>query len=572
MHPCRWRAPSWLPRRWVWWSTPSAAARRPRHASWRQRWAAWERSTSSATAAWRCRWVLLRCIRKEGKFLVCKRPAARGTCSGWDGGLGGASTIRGPTTHACPHPAAATPPPRWRCRWPWASRWRTACAAACLTRCCTATRCSSTRSRRGRWWRGWARTSRCCRCEAAGGRGSGVVGVVRGHKWQCGGVGAGAESRCRRRSGGAQAVKKPRGVLVADCCRRCWCREPPVCSRHLECAEGGNSAACKPPQLCLPCAFPQTPSRPAHRHPPPQGTVAKLLGARGIRSAFETTGIILVLFSLSWPLAVALLVTAPLLTPLIAQLGRRIGAASKASQVRRPAALGWQGICGCLEARLAAWHPGARLLHLRLTAQCLLLGAAPTPACRQPPTTCPRRPTRLWRTCAWSSCLRSSSASCSALAGCWRPPTSCRSRWVGLDRAQQGGVEGRLRSLLCIYFATRVTPPQEALSEGPLCKPANLLLPLPPPRRPAGAAPAGAAGREQPGAQHAVRAVHAGPGRLDGAQQQRDPGHLLLLLRVQLQVRAAACLLLGSFSSSMWVGWVDCTGAASSLHACTDVP
>lgn len=35
---------------------------------------------------------------------------------------------------------------------------------------------------------------------------------------------------------------------------------------------------------------------------------------------------------LSWPLAVALLVSAPLLTPLIAQLSRRIGAASKASQ------------------------------------------------------------------------------------------------------------------------------------------------------------------------------------------------------------------------------------------------
>lgn len=63
--------------------------------------------------------------------------------------------------------------------------------------------------------------------------------------------------------------------------------------------------------------------------------MAKLLGARGIRSAFETTGIILVLFTLSWPLAVALLVSAPLLTPLIAQLGRRIGMASKASQVRR---------------------------------------------------------------------------------------------------------------------------------------------------------------------------------------------------------------------------------------------
>ncbi|KAL4429394.1 hypothetical protein ABPG77_005168 [Micractinium sp. CCAP 211/92] len=63
-----------------------------------------------------------------------------------------------------------------------------------------------------------------------------------------------------------------------------------------------------------------------------QGTVAKLLGARGIRSAFETIGIILMLLTLSWPLAIALLVSAPLLTPLIAQLSRRIGAASKASQ------------------------------------------------------------------------------------------------------------------------------------------------------------------------------------------------------------------------------------------------
>jgi len=72
---------------------------------------------------------------------------------------------------------------------------------------------------------------------------------------------------------------------------------------------------------------------PLHSRRSLQSTVAKLLGARGIRSAFETTGIIIVLFTLSWPLAVALLVSAPLLTPLIAQLGRRIGLASKASQV-----------------------------------------------------------------------------------------------------------------------------------------------------------------------------------------------------------------------------------------------
>ncbi|PSC71439.1 serine threonine-phosphatase BSL1 [Micractinium conductrix] len=63
-----------------------------------------------------------------------------------------------------------------------------------------------------------------------------------------------------------------------------------------------------------------------------QGTVSKLLGARGIRSAFETVGIIIVLSMLSWPLAAALLVSAPLLTPLIAKLGGAIGVASKASQ------------------------------------------------------------------------------------------------------------------------------------------------------------------------------------------------------------------------------------------------
>ncbi|EFN54142.1 hypothetical protein CHLNCDRAFT_36019 [Chlorella variabilis] len=63
-----------------------------------------------------------------------------------------------------------------------------------------------------------------------------------------------------------------------------------------------------------------------------QSTVAKLLGARGIRSAFETIGIIIVLFTLSWPLAVVLLVSAPLLTPLITRLSASIGAASKASQ------------------------------------------------------------------------------------------------------------------------------------------------------------------------------------------------------------------------------------------------
>lgn len=74
------------------------------------------------------------------------------------------------------------------------------------------------------------------------------------------------------------------------------------------------------------------PNQPTLPDAPLQSTVAKLLGARGIRSAFETVGIIAILFTLSWPLAVTLLLSAPLLTPVIATLSRRIGAASKASQ------------------------------------------------------------------------------------------------------------------------------------------------------------------------------------------------------------------------------------------------
>lgn len=65
----------------------------------------------------------------------------------------------------------------------------------------------------------------------------------------------------------------------------------------------------------------------------PQSTIAKLLGARGVRSAFETVGIIIMLFTLSPLLAAVLLVTAPLLTPLVMGLTRRIGGASKTAQV-----------------------------------------------------------------------------------------------------------------------------------------------------------------------------------------------------------------------------------------------
>lgn len=76
-----------------------------------------------------------------------------------------------------------------------------------------------------------------------------------------------------------------------------------------------------------------------HSLPPPpcptcsQSTIAKLLGARGVRSAFETVGIIVMLFALSPLLAATLLVSAPLLTPLIVRLAERIGGASKTAQV-----------------------------------------------------------------------------------------------------------------------------------------------------------------------------------------------------------------------------------------------
>lgn len=124
--------------------------------------------------------------------------------------------------------------------------------------------------------------------------------------------------------------------------------------------------------------------------------MAKLLGARGIRSAFETTGIIIVLFTLSWPLAVALLVSAPLLTPLIAQLGRRIGTASKASQVR--------GYCGAAAVLQHCKLPGdqsqccSRVCHLVPHATRAKLDLHP---CRLPPTKCRQQPTKLWRTCVW---------------------------------------------------------------------------------------------------------------------------------------------------------------------------
>lgn len=55
-----------------------------------------------------------------------------------------------------------------------------------------------------------------------------------------------------------------------------------------------------------------------------QTTVTKLLGARGIRSGLETVGIICVLLWLNWLLAIILLVSAPILTPLVLSAAEKI--------------------------------------------------------------------------------------------------------------------------------------------------------------------------------------------------------------------------------------------------------
>ena len=55
-----------------------------------------------------------------------------------------------------------------------------------------------------------------------------------------------------------------------------------------------------------------------------QTTVTKLLGARGIRSGLETVGIICVLLWLNWLLAIILLVSAPILTPLVLSAAKKI--------------------------------------------------------------------------------------------------------------------------------------------------------------------------------------------------------------------------------------------------------
>ena len=63
-----------------------------------------------------------------------------------------------------------------------------------------------------------------------------------------------------------------------------------------------------------------------------QSTVAKLLGARGLRAVLETVGIIGVLTWLSWPMALALLIAAPAVSPVVAAATRRIRGASQESQ------------------------------------------------------------------------------------------------------------------------------------------------------------------------------------------------------------------------------------------------
>lgn len=69
-----------------------------------------------------------------------------------------------------------------------------------------------------------------------------------------------------------------------------------------------------------------------------QTTVAKVLGSRGLRSVLETVGVIGVLAWLSWPLALVLLLAAPLIGPLIADVTIRIRGASQESQIAAAAA------------------------------------------------------------------------------------------------------------------------------------------------------------------------------------------------------------------------------------------
>lgn len=60
-----------------------------------------------------------------------------------------------------------------------------------------------------------------------------------------------------------------------------------------------------------------------------QTTITKLLGARGIRSGLETIGIICVLMWLNWVLALMLLISAPVLTPLVLSAAAKINSLSE---------------------------------------------------------------------------------------------------------------------------------------------------------------------------------------------------------------------------------------------------
>ncbi|KAI8108215.1 hypothetical protein M9434_006244 [Picochlorum sp. BPE23] len=60
-----------------------------------------------------------------------------------------------------------------------------------------------------------------------------------------------------------------------------------------------------------------------------QTTITKLLGARGIRSGLETIGIICVLMWLNWVLALMLLISAPVLTPLVLSAAAKIKSLSE---------------------------------------------------------------------------------------------------------------------------------------------------------------------------------------------------------------------------------------------------
>ena len=68
-----------------------------------------------------------------------------------------------------------------------------------------------------------------------------------------------------------------------------------------------------------------------------QSTIARLLGARGLRAILETTGIVLMLAWLSWPLALALLAAAPLVTPVVASATKRIKKESKSAEIANAA-------------------------------------------------------------------------------------------------------------------------------------------------------------------------------------------------------------------------------------------